>query len=211
MRNAPRRWRRTMPRSSSSVCSVVRERRERAVGHGRTVAPRSRRLSAKCPLPEGSLVREPIGAIADDDGDVRIGRSSTREGTTMNTSTKLVGAGIALIIGSALAPVAASAAPPHPVRVCLDNASASQCDSVVIASSDESGAGGQEVAVRPPSSGRIDPRTTRTTARSPSNGAATPRTTPTTARSPSRGAQTPRTTPTTAKRHPCDESRCPTR
>ena len=76
----------------------------------------------------------------------------------MNTSTKLAGAGIALIIGSALAPVAASAAPSHPVRFCLDNASASQCDSVVIASSDESGAGGQEVAVRPPSSGRIDPK-----------------------------------------------------
>ena len=76
----------------------------------------------------------------------------------MNTSTKLVGAGIALIIGSALAPVAASAAPSHPVRVCLDNASASQCDSVVITSSDESGAGGQEVAVRPPASGRIDPK-----------------------------------------------------
>ena len=78
-----------MPRSSSSVARVVRERRERAVGHGRTVAPGVWRLSAKCPLPEGSLVREPTGAIADDDGDVRNGRSSTREGTTMNTSTKL--------------------------------------------------------------------------------------------------------------------------
>ena len=76
----------------------------------------------------------------------------------MNKTSKLVGTGIALIVGSllALAPVAAAAAANTPARICVDNASSGQCESVVRPSALPGGGSGQEVTVRPVPTGRID-------------------------------------------------------
>jgi hypothetical protein len=75
----------------------------------------------------------------------------------MNKFNQLAGAGIALIAGSvlAVAPVIAEASAAHPTRVCVDNGSASQCESLVQPSL-LGGGSGQEVAVRPIPSGRLD-------------------------------------------------------
>ncbi len=75
----------------------------------------------------------------------------------MNKTSKLVGSGIAVMVGSvlALAPVAADAARQHPARICLDNASSGQCETLV-RPSELPGGGGQEVAVRPTPAGRLD-------------------------------------------------------
>ena len=75
----------------------------------------------------------------------------------MNKSSQLVGTGIALIVGSvlAIAPVAAAAAGERPVRICVDNASAGQCESVVLQRRLPGGSG-QEVVVRTAPAGRGD-------------------------------------------------------
>ena len=75
----------------------------------------------------------------------------------MNKTSKLVGTGITLMVGSvlAVAPVAADAARQHPARICVDNASAGQCETVV-RQSELPGGSGREVAVRPTPAGRID-------------------------------------------------------
>jgi hypothetical protein len=75
----------------------------------------------------------------------------------MNKTSKLVGAGIAVIVGSVLsvAPVAAAAVREHPARICVDNASSGQCETIVRQSSLPGGSG-QEVVVRSAPSGRID-------------------------------------------------------
>ena len=75
----------------------------------------------------------------------------------MNKSSQLVGTGIALIVGSvlAIAPVAAAAAGEHPARICVDNASAGQCESVVLQRRLPGGSG-QEVVVRTAPAGRGD-------------------------------------------------------
>ena len=117
----------------------------------------------------------------------------------MNKTSKFVGSGIAVMVGSvlALAPVAADAARQHPARICLDDTSSGQCETLV-RPSELPGGGGQEVAVRP----TTEPA------------ASTPRTTPTTARSrveygrldakdhPNYGQNTPETGRLDAKDHP---------
>ena len=73
----------------------------------------------------------------------------------MNKSTQLVGTGIALIVGSVLAIAPVAAAGERPARICVDNASAGQCESVVLQRRLPGGSG-QEVVVRTAPAGRGD-------------------------------------------------------
>ena len=75
----------------------------------------------------------------------------------MNKTNKLVGTGIALMVGSvlAVAPVAAAASREHPARICVDNGSAGECG-LVGGPQILSGGSGQVVAARPVPSGRLD-------------------------------------------------------
>jgi hypothetical protein len=75
----------------------------------------------------------------------------------MNKTSQLVGTGIALIVGSvlAVAPVAAAATREQPARICVDNASSGQCETVVRQIALPGGSG-QEVVARPTAAGRID-------------------------------------------------------
>ena len=69
----------------------------------------------------------------------------------MNKTITLLGVGIVLTVGSALAPVVASASA-NPARLCAD-AAGTLCTSVVVT---DLGAGGQEVESRPLPTGRGD-------------------------------------------------------
>jgi hypothetical protein len=75
----------------------------------------------------------------------------------MNKTSKLVGTGIAVIVGSvlAVAPAAGASVKDNPARICVDNASAGQCESVVVRAA-PSGGGGQEVVLQPTTVGRLD-------------------------------------------------------
>jgi hypothetical protein len=76
----------------------------------------------------------------------------------VKTLPKRIGVGVAATIaGSALvlAPLAAAAGA-QPTRICLDNASASQCVSVVLPQAESGGSSGDQAAFKPPQRGRGD-------------------------------------------------------